>query len=143
MRDLSWGTISSSWAGTGEPGRRDMVGSVWGHCSPSPLLWELPRGQRGRSQPLTSGVLQRDWQQENLQWRPSWGLDGAWLLPFLMCAGAREKMLPPTLRPQSGVRRGWEGSTHHSRLSPCLCRWPCAALLPVQPRHHCRGNKRH
>lgn len=27
------------------------------------FLWELPRGQWGHSQPLISGVLQRDWQQ--------------------------------------------------------------------------------
>lgn len=24
--------------------------------------------------------------------RPSWGMDSAWLLPFLLCAGAREKI---------------------------------------------------
>lgn len=38
-------------------------------------------------------------QEENLEWRPSWGLDSAWPLHSLMCVGAGEKTLPPILLP--------------------------------------------
>lgn len=97
-RDFSWGTMSSSWAGTGEPGSETWQGLLGatappacssGSCQgavgsqPAPDFWSAPEG-------LAAGELAV---------RPSWGLDSAWLLPFLTCAGAREKMPPNPAAP--------------------------------------------
>lgn len=93
--------------------RQILAGSAWGHCCPSLFCWELPRGRGAQPAPAFCSAPEGLAAGESAV-RPSWGLHSAWLLPFLVCAGAREE------------------TPHHSRAQPL----PCS-----QPRHRCRAHK--
>lgn len=121
--------------------QESLAGETWqdlprAHCSPSLFLWELPRAQWPHSQPLISGVLQRDWQQENVQRRPSWKA-GQCLASALLdvCWGSSKAAAQ---RPRSGASSGdGRAAPITAGLSPCLLpqhrgHCPCPAPSPSQ-----------
>lgn len=131
---------------------------------PSLFLWELPRGQWGRSQPLISGVFQGFWQQFGCTGgefvvETKLGAGQCLASPLLdVCWGWRENassnaaaQWPQRVWPHGESEMGRQHPIRHlgARAQPlpvvtCICASvPAHALLPIHPRHHCRVKKRH
>lgn len=120
---------------------------------PSLFLWELPRGQWGRSQPLISGVFQGFWQQFGCTGgefvvETKLGAGQCLASPLLdVCWGWRENASSNAAAqwPQRGSssdtgRARWEGSTPSDiwelGLSPCLLSHasvPVSLHMPCSP----------